>query len=148
MKIHRRRLLALSSGVCGTGLAGCSDLLPGETPSLTLVLLNFDSGEHVVDVEAYRADADTYQESLTLRERYELPTPPEERAASEYRDEDALESDAYVFDVRLVESPSIQRTYHFYPALEDDDERTDTLFIEVRREPDGGDTYIEFRQNQ
>ncbi|WP_126661413.1 hypothetical protein [Haloterrigena salifodinae] len=146
MAVSRRTCLALGGGGGLAALSGCLDF-GSETPQLSLTLLNFDSERHEIDVEVFLADAEEYTDAVVLRERYELSPPPEGAVAAERTDDDALESDTYVVDVAVSTAPAVSDTYHFYPALVDDDDRTDRLFIELRTDPDSGDRYIDFQQN-
>ncbi|WP_276256331.1 hypothetical protein [Halomontanus rarus] len=100
-----------------------------------------------MNIDIFRTEADKYREAIILRERYDLSTPPEDDAAYQHIEEEILESDKYIVRVDLETAPATRATYPFYPALKGDDERTDTLFIEIRTELDGSVPYIEFKQN-
>ncbi|ELZ09173.1 hypothetical protein NP511_00930 [Natrinema thermotolerans] len=145
MQLSRRTVLAFGGALSAGALSGCTGFFSEPSP-LSLTLLNFDSTRHEVTVEATRRDAETYQEAVALREQYELPPPTGDDVSSELSVDDVLESDGYVVTVALDRSP-VRATYQFYPALADDPERDDRLFIEVRPVPDGAGQYFEFQQN-
>ncbi|WP_083866011.1 hypothetical protein [Natrinema gari] len=128
-------------------LSGCSRL-SSEPSYLSLTLLNFDSQEHELILEILRADADDYVDAVVVKDQYKLSAPPVDRVASKRVEDEILESDTYIVNVGLEESPATTDTYHFYPALQDDDERNDRLFIEIRTERDSSELYFDFQQNR
>lgn len=144
----RREALALATGASVATLSGCTRLLSDPSPSpLSVVLLNFDSERHTVNVELLRADADRYSDAIVLRERYDLETPPEDDAAYRHREPESFENERYVVRADLEDAPATRATYQYYPGCPNGDD-ADVLYVEVRTERERDDRYIEFKQNR
>lgn len=143
----RREALRLVSVAGTAAAAGCSGVLSGDT-KLTVILLNFGSSRHFLDLEMLRADADERSDAVVLHDEFELPAPDEGAAAHEHREPDLLASEKYLVRAHLRGNESVRNRYTFYPDCDGGDESPEELYVEIHRYESDDEPYIRFQQNQ
>lgn len=146
MNLTRRKALLMGGSLGLTSLSGCSGL-PLVGPQLTLTLLNFDSENHLLDVEILQAEGSERSESIVLQRTFELQAPEADDVASEIQKPDILESQKYLVRAHLDTNQSVSNQYTFYPDCAGGDEPNEELSIEIHRDGEKEEPDIRFHQN-
>jgi hypothetical protein len=144
MNPSRRKALLLGGSLGTTALSGCASL-PMVGPELTLKLMNFTPERRFLELELFRADGSERSESVALHETFEIPSPSGGDGARVLEKPDVVESQRYLVRAEL-DGHWASDHYHFYPDCAGDENLADELYVEIHRESDDGDLFIEFQQ--